>query len=60
MARIALAWVLGRPEVTAPIVGTTSAAQLEDALAGAELELSAEEVETLESGYTPHPVVGFS
>jgi aryl-alcohol dehydrogenase-like predicted oxidoreductase len=60
MARIALAWVLGRPEVTAPIVGTTSAAQLEDALAGAELELSAEEVETLASGYTPHPVVGFS
>jgi len=57
-AQVALAWLLHRPGVTAPIVGATKLAQLEDALAAAELELSDAEIERLEEPYVPHPVLG--
>jgi 1-deoxyxylulose-5-phosphate synthase len=57
-AQVALAWLLGKPGVVAPIVGATKAGHLEDALAAAELELTDDEVERLESGYVPHPVMG--
>jgi aryl-alcohol dehydrogenase-like predicted oxidoreductase len=57
-ARVALAWLLHKPDVTAPIVGATKLAHLEDALAAAELELSAEEIAGLEEPYVPHPVSG--
>ncbi len=57
-ARVALAWLLHRPGVTAPIVGATKAAHLEDALAAEQLSLSAEEIERLEEPYVPHAVAG--
>jgi 1-deoxyxylulose-5-phosphate synthase len=57
-ARVALAWLLQRPGVTAPIVGATKPGHLEDALAAEELELSAEEIRLLEEPYVPHPVLG--
>jgi aryl-alcohol dehydrogenase-like predicted oxidoreductase len=53
-AQIALAWLLSKPGVTAPIVGTTKAAHIEDALAAAELSLDATEIERLEEPYVPH------
>jgi aryl-alcohol dehydrogenase-like predicted oxidoreductase len=59
-AQVALAWLLGRPGVTAPIVGATKLEHLEDAIAAAQLALSAEEVERLESPYRPQPVRGHS
>ncbi|WP_299954568.1 aldo/keto reductase [uncultured Modestobacter sp.] len=59
-AQVALAWVLGKPVVTAPIVGVTKARHLEDAVAAVDLQLTAEEVARLEEPYTPHEVVGFS
>jgi aryl-alcohol dehydrogenase-like predicted oxidoreductase len=57
-AQVALAWLLHKPGVTAPIVGATKLAHLEDALAAASLALSAEEIERLEDPYRPHPVLG--
>jgi aryl-alcohol dehydrogenase-like predicted oxidoreductase len=57
-AQVALAWLLHRPGVTAPIVGATSVAHLEDALAAAELSLSPDEMRRLEEPYRPHPVLG--
>jgi aryl-alcohol dehydrogenase-like predicted oxidoreductase len=57
-AQVALAWLLHRPGVTAPIVGATKLGHLEDALAAAELELSEEEMRRLEEPYVPHPVLG--
>ena len=57
-ARIALAWLLTRPAVTAPIVGATKLAHLEDAIASVELELSDEEIRALEAPYQPHAVKG--
>ena len=57
-AQVALAWLLSRPVVTAPIVGATKIAQLEDAMAAVELELTADECAELEAGYTPHKVLG--
>jgi 1-deoxyxylulose-5-phosphate synthase len=59
-AQIALAWLLGKPTVTAPIVGATKLRHLEDALAAVDLTLSADEVERLEAPYRPHRVIGHS
>jgi aryl-alcohol dehydrogenase-like predicted oxidoreductase len=58
-ARIALAWVLAKPEVSAPIVGASKPEHLDDALAALDLELSEEEIAELEAPYVPHAVVGF-
>jgi aryl-alcohol dehydrogenase-like predicted oxidoreductase len=57
-AQVALAWLLQRPGVTAPIVGATKDAHVEDALAAEELELTADEVTRLEERYVPHAVSG--
>lgn len=57
-AQVALAWVLGRPGVTAPIVGATKPGHLDDALAAEELELTDDEVARLEEPYVPHVVSG--
>jgi 1-deoxyxylulose-5-phosphate synthase len=57
-AQIALAWLLHKPGVTAPIVGATKVEHLEDALAAAELSLSDEEIAQLEEPYVPHRVIG--
>jgi aryl-alcohol dehydrogenase-like predicted oxidoreductase len=58
-AQVALAWVLGRPAVTAPIVGATKLAHLDDAMAALDLELSDAEVARLEEHYTPRIPEGF-
>ncbi len=60
MARVALAWLLSRPGVTAPIVGATKLAHLDEALAALDLALSPEEVAALEAPYHPHGVRGFA
>jgi aryl-alcohol dehydrogenase-like predicted oxidoreductase len=57
-ARIALAWLLGKPAVIAPIVGATRPRHLEDAVAAVEVALSEDEVARLEAPYRPHPVLG--
>jgi aryl-alcohol dehydrogenase-like predicted oxidoreductase len=57
-AQIALAWLLHRPGVTAPIVGATKPGHLADALAAEALELDAEEIASVEEPYVPHPVLG--
>jgi 1-deoxyxylulose-5-phosphate synthase len=57
-AQVALAWLLHKPGVTAPIVGATSLDHLEDALAAAELSLGGEEIARLQEPYVPHPVIG--
>ncbi len=57
-AQVALAWLLHKPGVTAPIVGATKITHLEDAIAAEQLELSAEEITRLEEPYVPHPVLG--
>jgi aryl-alcohol dehydrogenase-like predicted oxidoreductase len=57
-AQVALAWLLHRPGVTAPIVGATKLAHMHDALAAEELSLSGEEMRRLEEPYLPHPVLG--
>jgi len=58
-ARVALAWLLSRPAIAAPIIGATKMHHLEDAVAALDLELSAEEVRQLAAPYKPHPVRGF-
>ena len=57
-AQIALAWLLCRPGVTAPIVGVTKAGHVEDALAAVKLALTEDEMRRLEERYIPHPVLG--
>ena len=57
-AQVALAWLLARTGVTAPIIGATKLAHLHDALAGEQLELTDEEVAALEELYRPHAVAG--
>lgn len=61
-AQVALAWVLAKPEITAPIVGASKPAQLDDAVAALDLVLTPDEIATLEAPYVPHEVtgVGFS
>ena len=59
-AQVALAWLLQRPGVTAPIVGATKLSHLEDAVAAEQLELSEDEVKQLEEPYVPHPVADHS
>jgi 1-deoxyxylulose-5-phosphate synthase len=57
-AQVALAWLLAKPGVTAPIVGSTKLAHLEDALAAEQLTLTEDEMAALEKPYVPHPVLG--
>jgi 1-deoxyxylulose-5-phosphate synthase len=57
-ARVALAWLLHQPGVTAPIVGATKVEHLDDALAAADLRLDPSELERLEAAYVPHAVSG--
>jgi len=57
-AQLALAWLLNKPGVTAPIVGATKPQHLTDAVAALDLRLTAQEISELESAYVPHPVLG--
>ncbi len=58
-AQIALAWLLSKPVVSAPIIGASRHDHLEDAIAAVDLELTAEEIAELETAYVPHHVTGF-
>ena len=57
-AQIALAWMLSKPEITAPIVGASKPNHLEDALAALDVKLDEEEIKALEEPYEAHPVLG--
>jgi aryl-alcohol dehydrogenase-like predicted oxidoreductase len=58
-AQVALAWMLQKPFVTAPIVGASKPHHLDDAVAALEVELTAEEIAALEAPYTPRAIAGF-
>jgi len=57
-AQVALAWLLSKPVVSAPIVGVTKPQQLDDALGALSVELTPEEIEQLEDPYEPHAMAG--
>ena len=57
-AQVALAWLLRKPGVTAPIVGATKLSHLEDAIASVDVDLSEDEIAALEKPYRPHAVSG--
>jgi aryl-alcohol dehydrogenase-like predicted oxidoreductase len=59
-AQVALAWLLSKPVVTAPIVGATKPHHFEDAVAAVDVELTPEEVAGLEEPYVPHGIVGYA
>lgn len=59
-AEVALAWLLSKPAVTAPIVGATKLSHLEAAIRAVDLALTPEEVKALEAAYKPHPIRGYS
>ena len=59
-AQVALAWLLHRPGITAPIIGASKMSHLEDAVAAVSIKLSTEEMQLLEEPYRPHPVLGHS
>lgn len=58
-AQVALAWMLGKAAITAPIIGASKPGHLEDAVAALSVQLSNEEIQQLEALYQPHPVLGF-
>lgn len=58
-AQVALAWLLQKPGITSPIVGSTKPHHLDDAVAALDVKLSADEVQALEAPYVPHRVIGF-
>ncbi|MGU9979364.1 aldo/keto reductase [Phreatobacter sp. HK31-P] len=58
-AQVALAWVLQKPGITAPIIGASKMEHLDDAVAALSVKLTAEEIAELEGAYVPHAVVGF-
>ncbi|MEU8661915.1 aldo/keto reductase [Actinoplanes philippinensis] len=57
-ARVALAWLLSKPVVTAPIIGASKQSHIDDAVAAVDLKLTAEEIAALEAPYRPHAVIG--
>lgn len=59
-AQVALAWLLQKDGITAPIVGATKPNHIDDAVAAVSLKLSDDEIQALEADYVPHPVLGFS
>lgn len=60
MAQVALAWMLSKPLVTAPIIGATKPHHLNDAVAALSVQLTPDEIRCLEETYQPHPVLGHS
>ncbi len=59
-AQVALAWLLSKPVITAPIIGATKMAHLDDAVAALALKLSDAEIDAVEAPYVPHAIAGFS
>jgi 1-deoxyxylulose-5-phosphate synthase len=60
MAQVALAWMLSKPIVTAPIIGATKPHHLDDAIAALSVQLTPEEIQRLEEPYRPHPIIAHS
>ena len=60
MAQVALAWMLSKPVITAPIIGATKPHHLEDAIAALSVHLTPDEIQQLEEPYRPHPIIGHS
>jgi len=58
--QIALAWLLNKPHISAPIIGASKMDHLNQAIAALEIKLSDEEVKRLEESYQPHPILGHS
>ncbi len=58
-AQVALAWLLSKPVVTAPLVGVTKIGRIDDAVAALDLALTDDEVASLEEPYSPRPIAGF-
>jgi aryl-alcohol dehydrogenase-like predicted oxidoreductase len=58
-AQVALAWLLSKPVVTAPIIGATKLSHLEDAVAAVDVRLTHDEIDRLEAPYAPHLPAGF-
>jgi aryl-alcohol dehydrogenase-like predicted oxidoreductase len=59
MAQVALAWMLSKPVITAPIIGATKPHHLEDAAAAVSIKLTPDEIQHLEEAYQPHPILGY-
>ncbi|MDP1671436.1 MAG: aldo/keto reductase, partial [Alphaproteobacteria bacterium] len=59
MAQVALAWCLSKQEVSAPIIGASKMAQLDDAAAAVDVKLSADEIKQLETPYKPRKIIAF-
>lgn len=57
--QVALAWMLAKPVITAPIVGASQLSHLDDAVGALEVKLSADDVAFVEAPYQPRPVLGF-
>ncbi len=57
-AQVALAWMLSKPQITAPIVGASKPHHLDDALAALDVHLDDDEIKALEEPYEPHPILG--
>ena len=57
-AQVALAWILAQPGVSAPIIGASKMAHLEDAIAALQVKLNREELDQLSEGYVPHRILG--
>jgi aryl-alcohol dehydrogenase-like predicted oxidoreductase len=60
MAQVALAWMLAKPLIIAPIVGATKPHHLDDTAAALSIQLTAEEIQHLEEAYQPHPILGYA
>jgi 1-deoxyxylulose-5-phosphate synthase len=60
MAQVALAWMLSKPVITAPIIGASKPDHLDDAIAAVTIQLTLDEIHHLEEAYQPHPVLGYS
>ncbi len=60
MAQVALAWILSKPVVTAPIIGATKPHHLDDAVAATSVQLTPDEIRHMEEAYQPHPVLGYA
>ena len=60
MAQVALAWMLSKSVVTAPIIGATKPHHLDDAIAAISVHLTVDEIQRLEEPYRPHPIIAHS
>lgn len=59
-SQVALAWMLAKPHINSPIIGSSKLEHLDQAVAALDIQLSAEEIKNLEDPYKPHPVLGHS